>query len=487
MSLTLPKQQITGNLGINNISGTVTLPMQEVSAVAVMPFFSGTVGIPAQQITGNMTMPGLYASVPIPMQQITATAQSLSITGSVSVPMQRIAGLEPEIDAEINMPMQSVVAWMEQPILGIPMQQVAGHAVVPLVITDAPIAIPMQQFPVFQTGDIAGPAPLITGSAMATNGYWMAGTAPLMTGAATAIAGASASMSGVATAIASDIAVYAPATMAGSAIMSRSDIAASSGIAATIAASAPLHQSAIAATTGVATVIASTAPLIAASSIEADAQNVTTMAGAPAMVASSIGASVGVALSIDSVMPSGAASAMQIWVRPEISMASSAPMIQSSIRARAIAQAVKILAMNLKLGAVTEFQSEIEFESVAALDGVVYVAGPDGVYAMTGADDDGEAFAQSALFGMLDYGSSQKKHPDSVLIEASASAAPVVTVHVGATSNAYTSIGPKRNGMYRAKVGRGLTGKRMQFEVSGTGIESVSSVDVLVEPGKRAF
>ena len=168
-------------------------------------------------------------------------------------------------------------------------------------------------------------------------------------------------------------------------------------------------------------------------------------------------------------------------------MAGVAHVVRGSIQALAIAQAVKILAMNLKLGAVTEFQSEIEFESVAALDGVVYVAGPDGVYAMTGADDDGEVFAQSALFGMLDYGSSQKKHPDSVLIEASASAAPVVTVHVGSTSNAYTSVGPKRDGMYRAKVGRGLTGKRMQFEVSGTGIQSVSSVDVLVEPGKRAF
>ena len=487
MPLTLPKQQITGNLGINNISGTVTLPMQEVSAVAVMPFLSGTVGIPMQQVSGEMAMPGLFADVNIPMQQVSAAAESWAIESVLTMPMQRISGLEPEIDAEINMPMQSVVAWMQQPILGIPMQQVSGHAVVPLVITDAPIAIPMQTFPVYQTGDIAGPAPLITGAATAMSGYWMAGDAPTITGAATALTGSVASMSGRMVLPVSGIAVDSPSTLDGVAPLVQSAVAALTGSVVMVQSVASLAQSSIAATSGTSIAIASDAPLIAASSIAADSFATASMAGAPEPIRSAMSASTGVALSIDSVMPSGTVSAMQIWVRPEISMAGAAHVVRSSIQARAVAQAVKILAMNLKLGAVTEFQSEIEFESVAALDGVVYVAGPDGVYAMTGADDDGDAFTQSALFGMLDYGSSQKKHPDSVLIEASASAAPVVTVHVGATSNAYTSVGPKRDGMYRAKVGRGLTGKRMQFEVSGTGIQSVSSVDVLVEPGKRAF
>lgn len=527
MPLTLPKQQITGNLGINNISGAVTLPMQSVTGTAQVTGISvlvtipsqqvsglvgtgdlyadisipmaqvtgavhsqsvsGTVSVPMQAVNGVMGMSGLFVDVPIPMAQVTGEMSATALDAAIPIPMQQIYGVIPEAIGLISIPMQEVVALFEQPILNIPMQQMAGSAVVPLVITDAPIAIPMQTFPVYQTGDIAGPAPLITGAATAMSGYWMAGDAPPMTGAATALTGSVASMSGRMSLPVSGIAVDAPSALDGVAPLVRSSVAALTGSVATVQSVADLVQSAIAATSGTAIAIASDAPLIAASSIAADSFATASLAGEPEPISSAMGASTGVALSIDSVMPSGAASAMQIWVRPEISMAGVAHVMRGSIQARAVAQAVKILAMNLKLGAVTEFQSEIEFEGVAALDGVVYVAGPDGVYAMTGAYDDGEAFAQSALFGMLDYGSSQKKHPDSVLIEASASAAPVVTVHVGSTSNAYTSVGPKRDGMYRAKVGRGLTGKRMQFEVSGTGIQSVSSVDVLVEPGKRAF
>lgn len=115
------------------------------------------------------------------------------------------------------------------------------------------------------------------------------------------------------------------------------------------------------------------------------------------------------------------------------------------------------------------------------------MAGPDGLFAMTGATDHGTAFNQSAKTGMLDMGANQKKHPESVLIEADATTAPTLTVHAQAGSYAYQSVGPKRGSLYRAKVGRGITGKRLQFEVSGTGIQSVESVDILVESGKRAF
>lgn len=485
MPLTIPKQQITGNLGINNVSGSVSLPMQEITGTAVMPFLTGVVGIPAQQLAGEMTMPGIFADMAIPMQQIAGDVSSWGVELALTIPMQRVSGLEPEIDAVVTIPMQEVTALVEQPILAIPMQQITASATVPLVV-DGLVNIPMQQFPVYQTGDMDGTAPMLTGSAAILSGYWMAGEAPTVTGDATAITGAVANMAGAGPMAQSSVVVDQPSVMAGAAPLMLSSMGALTGVAASIDASPALAQSALDVTAGIGIFIDADAPMIA-SSMQGDAFGVASMDAAPATARSSVQAVTGVAVALDAAMPAGATSDASIWVRPEISMDGAAPIFTSQFMAQVLAQTVKLLALNIKAGGVTEFQSAIAVESVAALGGVVYVAGPDGLFAMTGATDHGTAFNQSAKTGMLDMGANQKKHPESVLIEAEATTAPTLTIHAQAGSYAYQSVGPKRGSLYRAKVGRGITGKRLQFEVSGAGIQAVESVDILVESGKRAF
>lgn len=505
MPLTLPKQQITGNLGINNISGAVTLPMQSVTGVAVMPFLSGTVGIPAPQVSGEMTMPGVFADVGIPMQlvsaemvmpglfmemnvpmqQVAGDVSSWGIEFALTIPMQRISGLEPEIAGVVSIPMQEVTALVEQPILAIPMQQITASATVPLVI-EGLVNIPMQQLPVYQTGDMDGTAPMMTGSAAILSGYWIDGTAPMMTGSATALIGSIASMSGIGPMAQSSIAIDQPFSIDGTAPLMLSGVDVLTGAVASIDASPILAQSALDVVAGTGIFIDAEAPLFE-SSIQADSFGTATMSGSPEMAQSSVWAVTGVAVELDAVMPAGSTSDASIWVRPEISMDGAAPIFTSQFMAQVLAQTVKLLALNIKAGGVTELQSAISIESVTAIGGVVYVAGPDGLFSMTGATDHGTAFNQSAKTGALDYGANQQKRPESVLIEAEATTAPILTVHAQAGSYAYESIGPKRGSLYRAKVGRGITGKRLQFEVSGTGIQSMESVDVLVEPGKRAF
>jgi hypothetical protein len=286
--------------------------------------------------------------------------------------------------------------------------------------------------------------------------------------------------------ISSSIAVDSPSVIAGNTPLIASALSATTGAMAVMAAPIGVVESVVSATTGTSVSIAGVAPL-AEYSLDADAFATASMAGSAYIARSGVSVTTGIAAYIEATAPAGAVADMQIWVRPTISIASTAPMPQSAIHASAVAQAVTLLAIGLRTSAVTELQSAIGIDSVAELDGVVYVAGPYGLFAMTGDTDNGTAFSQSAVMPQLDLGTARGKHLESCVMEADAEAAPVLTVtlHDGTEYN-YTFSGPKR-GIYRAKVGRGIAGKRVQLALSGTGIQRVDSIDLAAESGKRSF
>jgi hypothetical protein len=460
------------------------------------------------------------------MQQLVAEASTTSIDGSISVPMQSVFGLLPEISAVVAVPMQQATGEFWQPLLGVPMQQVTADVAVPLELSGE-IAVPMIVFPVYEIANIDSAMPLPKSSMAVISGYLIDAAAPMMTGQANAIIGAAATMDGVLSLARSAVAVDRPSDMVGafsqiassfdattgisveavgefgreiessisvdepSAIVGQaplilSDLSAATGVMAGMTAVAWLVDSDIATTTGIDASINSIAPL-AKSSLDADAFATASMGGTAYTARSGFSVTTGIAAHIEATAPAGLASNMQIWLRPTIGMSAAAPMPQSLMHASLAAQSVTLLAMGLRKAAVTELQSAIGIESVAELDGVVYVAGPSGVFAMTGATDDGTPFNKSALLAMLDFGAGQKKHPEACLMEADASTPPSLTVRSTGGVNTYPFAGPKRGSMYRAKIGRGITGKRLQFELSGAGINSVESLDFAVEPGKRSF
>lgn len=486
MPLTLPKQQITGNLGINNVSGSVTLPMQSVTAVAVMPFLSGTVGIPTQQISGAMAMPGLFVDVTIPMQQVTATAESFAVESVLTVPMQRISGLEPEItEAIVSVPMQQVAVWMEQPILGIPMQQITASATVPLVIESALITIPMQLIPSYQTGDMVGSAPTITGLASIINSYTMAAAIPAAQSSMDAVIGASASMSGSLPVVLSTASVYVPASMDGTIVTFTGVASGVTGSVSSIASIAPAFTASAAAVVGIGASMNASAPLLHGA-MAGDATDTATMSGCMHPPASSAQASVGIACMVESTGPGSAQSSLQIWVRPEMAMNSESPSMRGVMSAQVLAQSVSILSMNLKNGAVSEFSSLIDMDSVASIDGMVYVGGADGLFVMDSTQDNGEDFTQSVALGFLDFSSPGIKVPESCLMNADADSA-TLNMKSESASYSYEFAGPKRGDMYRAKVGRGIDRNQIQFEITGTGIRRIDSLDFGIKAGKRTF
>lgn len=442
--------------------------------------------IPKLQITGNLNSLAVSAPVGVPMQQVGGSMVSYAIDASFAVPMQSIYGVRPEIAAVLTIPMQQVQAEMFQPVLGIPMQQVTAEVAVPLEVQGT-VAIPMQEWRQYAFGSVKASLPAVQCSISGYMGYSIAANLPRVQSALDVINGAAITAHGVLPGMRAAIAVERPAEIAARLPQVRSAMVCVAGPAASLDAKLPTVGAKLHVLAGPAIRIAGTIPGVSAS-IAGSAVTVGTVRGALAAPRATISATTGTVASIHAAVPLGLRSSMLLWVQPQIDLNAALPAIRARLNLRALEQAVEVINFNLRRAAVSMHESAFAPHCVAEVDGVVYAAGPGGIYAYTGTQDGTADFAQRVTFANLDYGTSRHKLLDSCLVEADATAAPKVCAKVPHEPEyQYLARGPKLGTLYRAALGRGLRHRRVQFSVEGKGVRSLSSVEVLLHESRRGF
>lgn len=464
MPLTIPKLQFTGSLSSLGMSATV--------------------GVPMQQVGGVLGMSGLFAHVGVPMQEVTGNMVSYAIEAAVSVPMQSIYGIRPEFAATVGIPMQQVQAAMHQPILAIPMQQVEASVAVPLTI-EGDIGIPMQYFAPMQGASIAGTLPALTGSIQAMVGYNLAADLPRPFSSINVLEGIAASIAGSLPGAAASIQVERPSAIRATLPMVQSAISAVLGSGAALQGAVPMSTGSIQCLTGAGARIAADTPGMG-SAFAVAVVGAASLQGGLGRIGSAISASVGVGAAIAATLPAVRAE-LRVWKQPTIVLKGRMPAITASLYALAVEQAARMVNFNIKQAATTERESDTLTHSVATVGDQVFAAGPGGVYRLTGATDAGAAIAQRVVFANMDYGTGRHKSVEGCILEARAVLPPSVTVRVEGAAYTYQAQGPKRDTIYRAKLGRGIKHKRLQFEVSGSGITELASVEVQMGQSTRGF
>jgi hypothetical protein len=443
--------------------------------------------IKKQTITGSLSVLSIAAPVAIPKQLLTASvAMDTALQASFSIPMQGIFGLRPEISAVIGIPAQQVQAEMFQPVLGIPMQQVSAEVAVQLEVQGT-VDIPMQQWPKYVFGSIHGSLPVVQCAISGYVGYSITTSLPGVQSALAVINGAAITAHGVLPGLQAAIAVERPAEIAARLPQVRSAMVCVAGPAASLDAKLPTVGAKLHVLAGPAIRIAGTIPGVSAS-IAGSAVAVGTVRGALAAPRAAISATTGTVASIHAAVPLGLRSSMLLWAQPQIDLNAALPAIRARLNLRALEQAAEVINFNLRRAAVSMHESAFAPHCVAEVDGVVYAAGPGGIYAYTGTQDGTADFAQRVTFANLDYGTSRLKFLDSCLVEADATAAPKVCAKVPHEPEyQYLARGPKLGTLYRAALGRGLRHRRVQFSVEGRGVRSLSSVEVLLHESRRGF
>ena len=443
--------------------------------------------IKMQSLSGALLVPEEAAPVAIPMQLLTASvAMDAALQASFSIPMQGIFGLRPEISAVIGIPAQQAHAAMFQPVLGIPMQQVTAEVTVPLEVQGL-VTIPMQQWPKYVFGNIHGSLPVVQCAISGYVGYSITTSLPGVQSALAVINGAAITAHGVLPGLQAAIAVERPAEIAARLPQVRSAMVCVAGPAASLDAKLPTVGAKLHVLAGPAIRIAGTIPGLSAS-IAGSAVAVGTVRGALAAPRAAISATTGTVASLHAAVPLGLRSSMLLWVQPQIDLNAALPAIRARLNLRALEQAAEVINFNLRRAAVSMHESAFAPHCVAEVDGVVYAAGPGGIYAYTGTQDGTVDFAQRVTFANLDYGTSRLKFLDSCLVEADATAAPKVCAKVPHEPEyQYLARGPKLGTLYRASLGRGLRHRRVQFSVEGRGVRSLSSVEVLLHESRRGF
>lgn len=470
MALSIKKQTITGSLSVLDVSAPVPIPSQVLSVTL------------AQAVD-----PSLQASLAVPMQAMSAAmAIDPSLEASFSIPMQGIFGLRPEISAVIGIPAQQAHAAMFQPVLAIPMQQVTAEVAVPLEVQGT-VDIPMQEWRQYAFGSVKASLPAVQCSISGYVGYSLAANLPRVQSALAVINGAAISARGVLPGLQAAIAVERPAEIAARLPQVRSAMVCVAGPAASLDAELPTVGAKLRALAGPAISIAGTIPGVSAS-IAGSAVAVGALRGALAAPRAAISATTGPVASIHAAVPLGLRSSMLLWAQPQIDLNAALPAIRARLNLRALEQAAEVISFNLRRAAVSMHESAFAPHCVAEVDGVVYAAGPGGIYAYTGTLDGAADFAQRVTFANLDYGTSRHKVLDSCLVEADATAAPKVCAKVPHEPEyQYLARGPKLGTLYRAALGRGLRHRRVQFSVEGRGVRSLSSVEVLLHESRRGF
>lgn len=440
--------------------------------------------IPKLQITGNMGSLAVSAPLGVPMQEVTGSMVSYAIEAAVSVPMQSIYGIRPEFAATVGIPMQQVQAAMHQPILAIPMQQLEVSVAVPLTI-EGVIGIPMQYFAPVQGASIAGTLPALTGSIKAIVGYNLAADLPRPFSSINVLEGIAASIAGSLPGATASIQVERPSAIRAALPMVQSSISAVLGSGAALQGAAPMATGAIQCLTGAGARIAADTPGMR-SAFAVAVVGAARLQGGLGRIGSAISASVGAGASIAGALPVVRAE-LRVWKQPTIALHGRLPAFTASLYALVVEQAARMVNFNIKQAATTERESSAITHSVAAVGDQLYAAGPGGVYRLTGATDEGAAIAQRVVFANMDYGTGRHKSVEGCILEARATLPPSVTVRVEGAAYSYPAQGPRRETIYRAKLGRGIKHKRLQFEVSGSGIAELESVEVQLGQSTRGF
>lgn len=145
-----------------------------------------------------------------------------------------------------------------------------------------------------------------------------------------------------------------------------------------------------------------------------------------------------------------------------------------------------IAALNTVHGAVTEYDHT--FVSFASIGSRHFGAGPDGIFELVGADDDGTPIAADVRTGKLDFNDSHTKRATDAYVEASCDGQLVFHVHTPTADYAYPLGDPSDELVNRkANLGRGVKTRRWQFGLTneaGADFE-VAEISVLVDATSR--
>lgn len=156
------------------------------------------------------------------------------------------------------------------------------------------------------------------------------------------------------------------------------------------------------------------------------------------------------------------------------------PAFAAGMSSSALGSTTRTWATNITTDALTEYRN-FRFNSFAEFDGRYFAAGEDGVYELTGADDDGEAISWVVRSGFIDGKDPMLKRLDEILMSMRFDGD--IRVRVWTDDNrvfSYTlnNYRPDVIHQVRVKLGRGLKSRFYRFELAGIGGSSAQISNV---------
>ena len=142
--------------------------------------------------------------------------------------------------------------------------------------------------------------------------------------------------------------------------------------------------------------------------------------------------------------------------------------------------------LNTETGAATSY-TNFEFSSLAFYDGVLYGTAPDGLFVLSGEDDNGRAITADTQTGFVDFKTSRHKRISDIYLGYTGGALECSVEAYGATDEIYsytleerTADTPRNN---RFKVGRGLKSRYWRVRVQNVAGADFQIYDVTAVAG----
>jgi hypothetical protein len=175
---------------------------------------------------------------------------------------------------------------------------------------------------------------------------------------------------------------------------------------------------------------------------------------------------------------SGAAQ-LAAWLAAGVALASNSgagsihlapPAVDGAQAARAQAALYRMLAINTRTNAVTEY-SNMAFNSFATFNGVVLGASADGIMALQGDTDSGAPIAASMTSGQLDFDSAQHKRVSAGYVGYRADGVLTLALAVDGVPATSNTLAPRAAGLHpsRTPFGRGARGRYWQWQLANSG------------------
>lgn len=150
-----------------------------------------------------------------------------------------------------------------------------------------------------------------------------------------------------------------------------------------------------------------------------------------------------------------------------------------------------IIVTNVETGAVSTYTMTPTIAGLAEYRGTLYLAGPDGLYAMDAVDDLGDAVAWELRTGFSTLGTDKIKRIQDLNILARTdgeTALHVVSSRQGEKQTWSYPQTPLTRGAFRdgiVKVGKGIQSVYYEFGLTGTGPAEIDQLHVTIEPLSR--